>query len=506
VRPPVAYVATQQSGNGDEDPLELAFARSMYDAFGKQTAAASVSPLVLADGMLDYLDAFPHACAEQIVSKVFPQLGFLGNGDANVDEGKIRALFAATIAKLRSRQNTNGGFRFWATSPEPARFASAYIVHFLSDAADMGLAVPPDMLRAGLGYLRDLAAEEVRSLPDARLRAYAIYLLTRNGLVTTNYLTNLHETLEREYAGDWRKDIAASYMAAAYVLLQQQRLGDELIRGYEFGRGEEMRTDFDTRLGRDAQYLYLLARHFPDRMQRIDAAALENLTGPVMKNRFNTLSSAYTILALGEYTRAVFARGGGEPLTIAVQDGDTMRTVAEAVRYARAGIDNGVESLQVAGAGGREIFYVLSQTGFDRSLPVAAKAEGLELYREYLADDGRPVTAATIGEELRVRLRIRSTGRPRTNVAVVDLLPGGFEVVSDSLPRSGGWSPDYYDVREDRVVVYGSFGDRMTEVNYRVKLTSAGDFVVPPAYAGSMYDRNIQANTAPGRFEVRPVR
>ena len=190
VRPSVAYVATVAAGNSDDDPVELQFERSMYEEFARQSAAASKSPLVLADGLLNYLDAFPHACAEQIVSKVFPQIGFLGNGDYSVDEGNVRTLFDKTTRKLRSRQGSEGGFRFWATSTEPASFPSAYIMHFFTDAEELGLPVPADMKRSGLGYIQQLAAAEVRSMPDARLRAYAIYVLTRNGTVTTNYLTN----------------------------------------------------------------------------------------------------------------------------------------------------------------------------------------------------------------------------------------------------------------------------------------------------------------------------
>ena len=52
----------------------------------------------------------------------------------------------------------------------------------------------------------------------------------------------------------------------------------------------------------------------------------------------------------------------------------------------------------------------------------------------------------------------------------------------------------------------GSFDSRLTEIQYRVKLTSAGNFVLPSAFAGSMYDRSIQARTKPGRFEVESVK
>jgi len=506
VRPSVAYVATVASGSSDEDPIDLQFDRSMYDEFARQSAAASKSPLVLADGLLSYLDAFPHACAEQIVSKVFPQIGFLGNDDYAVDEVAVRKLFDKTTRKLRSRQGTEGGFRFWATSTEPASFPSAYIMHFFTDAEELGLPVPSDMKRSGLGYIQQLAAEEVRSMPDARLRAYAIYVLTRNGNVTSNYLTNLHEYLDRTFRDEWRKDLAAVYMAASYELLKQSQLGNQLIKGYEPGFGDEMTSDFDTRLGRDAQYVYLVARHFPDRVSGIDASTIERLIEPVMKNRFNTLSSAYTILALGEYTRAIFDGSDSGDLTISAAANNAVEMLIEATRFARTEVENSTSSIQISGGDGDDIYYVLSQTGFDAKPPQDALSEGLEIQRDYLDDDGDPVSSALIGDELTVRLRIRSTGRPRTNVAVVDMLPGGFEVLTDSVHREyGGWRTDYTDIREDRVVVYGNFTDRLTEVRYRVKLTSAGMFVMPSAFAGSMYDRSIQARTKPGRFEVRSV-
>jgi len=506
VRPSVAYVATVVAGTSDDDPIELRFDRSMYDEFAKQAVAASASPLVLADGLLSYLDAFPHACAEQIVSKVFPQIGFLGNGDYAVDEADVRSLFRDTTRKLRSRQGSDGGFRFWATSVEPASFPSAYIMHFFTDARELGLPVPADMHRSGLGYVQQLAAAEVSSMPDARLRAYAIYILTRNGTVTTNYLTNLHEHLDRSFQDVWRNDLAAAYMAASYQLLKQSQLANQLIREYEPGTGDEMTSDFDTRLGRDAQYVYLVARHFPDRLSAIDSGTIQNLVEPVMKNRFNTLSSAYTILALGEYTRAIFSESDAGDLFIATSTNNAVEVLAEAARFARAQVANSTSNIQISGSDGSDIFYVLSQTGFDTSPPQIALSEGLEIQREYLDDAGDSVTSAGIGDELTVRLRIRSTGRPRNNVAVVDILPGGFEVLVDSVHRQyGGWNADYTDIREDRVIVYGSFSDRLTEIQYRVKLTSAGNFVMPSAFAGSMYDRSIQARTKPGRFEVRSV-
>jgi hypothetical protein len=147
-----------------------------------------------------------------------------------------------------------------------------------------------------------------------------------------------------------------------------------------------------------------------------------------------------------------------------------------------------------------ELFHVVSQTGFDRADAAAAIANGIEVQRDYLNDAGSVVTSATIGDELTVRLRVRSMGQARSNIAVVDLLPGGFEVLSESVPRS--WSADHIDVREDRVIIYANFSSQVSEYRYRAKVTSAGSFVVPSATAASMYDRAIESRSAAGRFEV----
>jgi len=86
---------------------------------------------------------------------------------------------------------------------------------------------------------------------------------------------------------------------------------------------------------------------------------------------------------------------------------------------------------------------------------------------------------------------------------VVFVIPGGFEVIRSSISRTArGWRADYMDVREDRVVYYGSFDSKVRELTYRVKLTSAGEFVIPPSYAESMYDRSIRSISKGGTFKV----
>ena len=214
------------------------------------------------------MDKFPHACAEQIVSKTFPQLGLLQARSFPLDRTAFEALFQSTLEQLRPRQDASGGFRFWLTSKEAAAFPSVYIAHFLTDARELGIAVPNDMLDRALGYLRGVAgrvADDKDDLRTARTQAYAIYVLTRNGNVTTNLLTALAQGLDQRYPASWHGSIAAVYMAASHAMLRDDALAERLIDGYEPGGSDDTDSDFDTRLGRDAQYVYLLARHFPRR-------------------------------------------------------------------------------------------------------------------------------------------------------------------------------------------------------------------------------------------------
>lgn len=508
VRPATPFETTVVSGfEADGDAL-VAFPRRMFEEFADRRVTASTSPLALADGLLAYLERFPHACVEQLVSKAFPQLGLLQAPSFGIDEAQYRELFRRTIEQLRPRQDATGGFRFWVTATEPAPFASVYVAHFLTDAGDLGLPVPTDIGNRAASYLRRLAQADGGSLGDfslgdARTRAYAIYLLTRRGRVTTNHLDALQEALQVKFEDAWRGDLTSAYMAASHALLRNHALAGGLIDGYRFADSSSPDTDFDTRLGRDAQYVYLLARHFPERLADIDGDTVHRLVEPVFQNRFNTLSAAYTILALGEIHRSLANTGDlAAPALIADGDAGTVQRVA-AGPFARASVPVAVERLRIEMPSVGDLYYTASESGFDVEPPSRASAAGIEVDRAYLDADDEPVGAVRVGDELTVRLRIRTQGPRITNVAVTDLLPGGFEIVTESVrSRYGPWSADYRDVREDRLVLYGSFDERVTEVRYRVKATNPGEYTAPAAHAEAMYHRGVRGNSTPGKLIV----
>ena len=90
-----------------------------------------------------------------------------------------------------------------------------------------------------------------------------------------------------------------------------------------------------------------------------------------------------------------------------------------------------------------------------------------------------------------------------TNAAITDLLPGGFEIVQGGTAGTGC---DYVDVREDRAVFYGNVDPAARTISYKIKATNRGEFVVPPPYAESMYDREIQARGLASKIKVVDTR
>ncbi|HEY1314054.1 MAG TPA: alpha-2-macroglobulin family protein, partial [Steroidobacteraceae bacterium] len=529
VRPASPYVTEVLAGYFGS-AIDVPIGRSLSPDHRKLTVGVSAVPLVLAGGLADYLDDYPHLCTEQLVSRGFATLVLarrpeLARSEAANGRRPADAV-AALVAVLRSRQNAEGGFGLWAASITTDEFASVYAMHWIIDAREQGQRIPLDLYQKGQVWLQryavsPVADHELAGLAGLRNRAHATYLLAREGLVTTPIGSNLVETLDARYPKLWRSDAAAAYLAAVYQLQHQEREAKPLIEHLAAGLGSSSGTPFayfDDDTVRGAELLYLLSRHFPERARALKPQVLQALVAPLARGEYNTLSAAFLVMAFDAYATNVpsetltqftgtqtAAGGAASPLELRGQ------------LILRGTYDGDTAQLHFANDTGMAGFFAVTNAGFDRNPPVEALREGLEIQRDYLNAQGEPVLSVQSGEEVTVRLRLRSIDRTFvTDVAVTDLLPGGFEPVLNNPPSaerawvdplgSGAWRPQFADVREDRVVLYGMLSKDMAEYSYRIVATNAGRFTVPPSYAESMYDRKLRARAGAGHVTVvRPA-
>lgn len=513
VRPAVSYRTTLRAGRAAAGRSAVPVARRLHKEFKTVEASASPLPLGMARGLMHYLEKYPYGCTEQLVSRAWPALAVAERPEFGGGAKKAAADVAAVVRMLQGRQNESGAFGFWAANSFVSDFHAAYAVHFLTEARERGHHVPPEMLAKGLLYLRSVADGEGGGLAEERTRAYAAYVLARNGRPAAPYAAALEARLERSFKSEWRRDPAAAFLAAVHRLQQDPRRADPLASALRLA--EKVVPDFlhfHDAMARDSQILFVFARHFPERLRDLRPDDLKALADGVAGGSYNSLSSAWAVMALAAYADAVGpAAFEGLALSAETRGGGLRPLALPKGLFPKAPLPPDATALVVESRG--PVFFQSLEAGFDLDLPTAAVRAGLDVSREYRDAAGKAVSEAALGTEIEVVTRLRSLdGREVPHAAFVDLLPGGFEPVLDSLPAYGpaydgpeeeDWKPEYVDGREDRVVFFGSVGPEMREFTYRIKAVNRGVFTVPPAFAESMYDRSVQAQGLPGTMTVR---
>jgi uncharacterized protein YfaS (alpha-2-macroglobulin family) len=496
VRPAIAYRTQLTLGRFDGASTTVALKRDLYPELRSVEASVSALPLVWGEGLIAYLDSYPYPCTEQLVSKGFAALLLASRPEFGTVKTRDPQPVGGTLAMLQSRENDSGGFGLWSSSPQTAEFPTLYGVHFLLEARDRGQKVPPEMLASLDEWLTRFASTPAPTLEDGRRRAYAVYLLARQGIKPAAAISNVEQELSHRSAQTWSADLAAAYLAAAYRLMQRNADAEKIIRNVPWSQQKRQWTDdvYYDPVVHDAQLLYLLARHFPDRAGSVPPAALEGIGQAISGNRVSSLSAAYTLLALDAYARAAAPR---------VKLGVTIGGQRQA-STSKVSVPAGIAGVQFTREGTLPAYYSVSESGFDRNPPASEISRDLEVIHEFLDAKGSVITQVKVGDEFWVRLRLRTTNRDRVNqVAVVDLLPGGVEPTLDrTLGPGSTWTPDYVDRRDDRVILYGDATTSAATYVYKVRATNAGTFQSPPAFAEGMYNRQVTGMSQASRLEI----
>jgi hypothetical protein len=370
------------------------------------------------------------------------------------------------------------------------------------------------------------------------MRAYAVYLLVRQGIKPTAAIANVEQELTHRYEKTWQTDLAAAYLASSYRLMQRNDEAERIIKNVPWSQQKKDFADesYYDPTGHDTQLLYLIARHFPNRLAGVPVATLDGIGTSISGNGVNSLSAAYTLLALDAYAKAatstvkfgiseVSREGRERAIPFPANSSSTMPKVAVSESASKVQFSKATSNGELPG------YYLINESGFDRNPPSAAINQGIEIIHEFLDMKGNVITQVKVGEEFLVRLRLRSTNKDMVQqVAVVDLLPGGVEPVlelqpaADSsigvdpaaapnrqagaavlpigLPDKSNWNPQHVDVRDDRIVLYGDVARNQSTFVYRIRATNAGVFQAPPAFAEGMYNRKITGLGLAGKLEI----
>ena len=539
IRPATPYMTVLKAGVVGKGERDVPVERTLYPHHRRLDTGISVLPLQFAHGFVSYLADYPYACTEQIVSQAMPAVLLASRPEFGYVKTQPGADLSALSGELRSRQNDAGAYKLWLGSDQVVEFVSLYAQHLLLEAGQRGEPVPADLTENGNNYLRAIATRDGNNITDERQTAYAIYLLTRQGQRMTAEIAAARKRLTERYRGQWEQDLTAAWLAASLDLMKQDNDANQLIGKLRFSAASATTVDdgsdmYNDPMTRDALLLFVTAQYFPERLSSIPDDVLTTLAKRITDGAYHSLSAGTTLLALDAYAKAT--EGAERNFAIAeVLKDKRVRTLAlSAGVFPKTAFSDQASNLRFSNNTGLNAYYSIDQSGFDRKPPTTAIKQGFEVLREYTDEKGKVLTQIAMGQQVDVHLKFRKLKPGYVgSVAMVDLLPGGFELVvptqGSQTPfaeagtepesegeregmESSGWQCQiciasnadlsYADMREDRVVFYVSATDQVSEIVYRIKATNVGSYTTPPAYGEAMYDRSIVARSASGKLSV----
>ncbi len=529
LRPAATYQATILTGSSDKSSVTVEPSRHLYPDLRTQELTVASLPFGVGRGLMHYLADYPYACTEQLTSQSFAALAAQRHPELNVWRDAPADALTRMLGRLRSRQLGNGAFRYWpadqtggdeALHDTTTRFASLYATHLLFELPTALTDEAHDMRIRALQFVRSVLEEPISTMTDAHLYAYATYLLTRNGEVTTNYLANLLEYLGEQDDEAWQRSILGMFIASTHQLMKQSKEAERFRKAYAWHVDDDRAiTDDDVFFlapaSQDALNIYLLARHFPTHAKQLTTQALRHMVHPLEAQEFNTVSAAYGLLALSalvQTNQPSNARWKIETANAEQQWSPLSQSAMGVLTVAPFGDETA--TLRIRAQDAQPIFYQTVQRGFDRGPVTEPRHHGLEVVRLLTDAKGNAVTSVAVGDAVTVRLRVRALDDAiPDSIVVVDLLPAGLEIRDAEAVRRGvstiamsqPWRIDYADVREDRVVLYGAATSQAAEFAYDVRAVNPGTFQVPPIFAEAMYQPTIQSRGITETLTVVPA-
>lgn len=496
--------------------------RALYPYEAVVEVSASALPLAAVRGLVRYLDSYPYGCTEQLISRAMPYALLMRQPELLARTGetprelrkKAETVIQNAIGQIRARFSPYQGLSTWYGG-RGDMLLTAYAGDFLLAVREAGLAVPQDLEQQIIETLTSNLHSQITSLGDARARAYAVWVLSRHGVITTRTVQQLLD-FTRSDVPQWRTDPLSVLLAGSLRLLRADKeartLMDNCAPSPERPLPAPDGSLFDP-LAVRALHTAILARHFPERLH--DAALpdrqalLEAITENIRTRRYATFSAAQAVRALLDLSNAL-EQQTKTPISLTCVEGKTgmpldlgAALVAQSVPACTAvRLDVPTHSPGV--------FWQTYSEGFDTTPPQTDLAEGLEIRREIIAPDRRILNGSTLeaelGDELTVILQARAHGEPVNDVAIVALLPGGFELVNkyaEEAPQDGHMQADFVERREDRLIVFAPLDTGFKTFSYRIRAVNRGRFALPPVWAEAMYSQSLRARAAGGTIEVK---
>jgi alpha-2-macroglobulin len=508
---------------------------------GLEVSTSSTSLQTLTDALID-LTEYDYGHVDAYASRVLAivalrdVLGAFAVEDTPTPAELDRRV-VADIEAIARLQNPDGGFGMWWRGDESAPFQSLNATHALAAARVAGFDVPDAVLGAALGYVADIEQHLPRDWGDevrAGLAAYALHVRSVAGDRDQGAADRLFT--------DRRAHLSVDGLAWLWPIVGAGPAGE--IRRELANRVTETpaAATFTTGYGDEAHLVLASDRRTDgivlDALIRMDPASdlVPKVVNGLLANQRrgswrNVQENSFILLAMKAYFDAFEAQ---TPDFVArVWLGDLYAAEAEhrgrSVDTHRTGVpmaellERDDPRLVLSKTGAGRLYYRIGLRYAPSNLSLAPRDEGFVVERRYeaiddpgdvrLLSDGRWEVRA--GANVRVHLTMVADSQ-RTNMALIDPTPAGFEILNpdlatavhvppeevdpdDPIPFLRWWGRwfDHQNQRDDRAEAFASWLPAGTyEYSYVARATTPGSFVTPPARAEELYAPEVFGRSA----------
>ncbi|PMD98475.1 alpha-2-macroglobulin [Siphonobacter sp. BAB-5405] len=527
VRPSVGLVKTSVSGvvNGGQTAAVPLNVGELVPGTVKASLRVSRSPLVSLADPLNRLLQYPYGCLEQTVSVAFPQL-YLAELVKTLQSGRKPYLktgtsdlnpttnITAALHKIETLQLFNGGFSMWQAGQREDWWTTAYAVHFMLEAQKAGYEINPATLSKALDFLNQQVSKQATEKTaqtnedgsvTTRTRAkretvYSLYVLSLAGkpnrAVMNYYKANpALLTSERRYL-----------LAAAFGTVGDEGSKASLLPANFRPEQQERETggSFSSPIRNQALVLNTLLETDPANRQ-IPGLARQLSAAVKQAPWLSTQEESFALLALGKLAR----KAAQSSVTARIlSNGKVLETFSGKDLLLSKGLD---QPATITATGKGSLYYFAEAEGLSRSGTIAATDQVLEVRKQYLDRNGKPLSGALQQNQLIVvKVTVRSqNGLPVDNVVVTDMLPAGLEIENPRLTpeRELSWVknqsiPDHFDLRDDRIHYFTSVSAQPKTFYYLARAVSKGRFTAGPVSADAMYNGEYRSYSGGGTVVV----
>ena len=389
--------------------------------------------------------------------------------------------------------------------------------HFLLEAKKAGYSVPDATLKPAVNAVGQIGRSKlttdyyyyqgqktvIRRIAD-KSAVYALYVVALAGApdkAIMNFYRNERSLLTSD---------TQFLLAGAFALSGDKRTFTELLPP-EFKPEEAVRTTgycFDSPIRANALILNIL---LDTDLDNVNIPRYMDYLSKTYHHYYwySTQDEAFTLLAFGKAARMASSTKIDGTIKVGGKEfaykGGTQKFDLEP--YGKK------VSLTMKGNG--RVYYSMVTEGIRSDGRQRIEDKGLQVRREFLDRNGAPVNLNTVKQNdlIIVKLSLQSSVNQLENVAITDLLPAGFEIENPRITETTDYafiknasSPQYMDIRDDRMIIYTSFrgGNRTQYFYYMVRAVTPGVFQYAPVVAEAMYD--AQYYSANGQTRVKIAR